>query len=117
MEEGNKCRILLREAKEKKYSVYHYCQREAQMAKNVTSEADDSVAKLQVCKIGFDPCKFCLNAIYFIITSPGGLPGRHYQREKPVIRFGCLKNLSTESNVCVQHVEGMQDRYTRKKCP
>jgi hypothetical protein len=53
--EENKCRILLREAKEWEYSVYHYGQREAQTAKNVTAQVNDSVAKWQVCKIGFRP--------------------------------------------------------------
>jgi hypothetical protein len=55
MEEGNKCRILFREAQEREYSVYRYGQREAQTAKNVTSQVNDSVAKWQVCKTGFRP--------------------------------------------------------------
>ena len=45
MEEGNKCRILLREAQGGDYSVHHYGQREAQTTKNVTSQVTDSIAK------------------------------------------------------------------------
>jgi hypothetical protein len=66
MKEGNKCRILRREAKEREYGVDKYAEGEVPMVKNVTAQAVHSVAKWQVCKTGFPPVQILFARPYVL---------------------------------------------------
>jgi len=124
MEEGKKCRIVLMEAQKREYSVYCYGQREAQTAKNVTSPVNDSVAKWQVCKIGFRLVQVLFAMSYILSLQVGVVHFVHQHApsaREPGNLFWLFKKLllciffdtyrveySTEWIDCVQHEEGMQ---------